>query len=380
MDNSLRLMLVVIGVFAIFAVLIHAFWINRKESSSLFSERPVKKNRYQNNGDDIRIDSASISVEEQSTILVQSPKDIYQQAAFEKSDHVFETPVKNHEESPATARTNADYPQPTPHETVSKPVTPFEPLSLVEERIEEHSAFFEKNSDVKSNNTYEQIDEQRDDSSLIFYPLDNSILLDDGVEPTQYKYQFTDSANEENNNEIANNTEVNRNTDDVNVLFVPDGDFSFDENYTQKTGSNQEDILILHISALSGGMLRGDSLLSSILQAGFRFGDKQIFHRYLETEKGERILFSLANMVKPGSFEPDMMHDLLTPGVSIFMVIPAAGDNAQNFKIMLQTAQKIADDVGGVVLDEQHHMLTPQKISEYRERIKKVVELDNKYE
>lgn len=133
------------------------------------------------------------------------------------------------------------------------------------------------------------------------------------------------------------------------------------------------DVLVMHVTGINGNSLNGCALLKSILSAGFQHGDMEIFHRHVDPAGNGAILYSLANMIKPGYLDPDTMSDMVTPGVSLFMMVPSFGDDQQNFKMMLQSAQRIADDIKGIVLDDEYHMITPQKIDDYKERIKNLM-------
>lgn len=133
-----------------------------------------------------------------------------------------------------------------------------------------------------------------------------------------------------------------------------------------------EEVLIINIMAPNGQAFRGDALLDALLQGGLRFGDMNIFHRYQKPGGGGAILFSLANMVKPGTFDLDQMDDFTTPGVSLFMTLPLeASDstNTQVFDLMLETAQNLAEELGGELKDENRSVMTRQTMEHCRQRI-----------
>ena len=51
------------------------------------------------------------------------------------------------------------------------------------------------------------------------------------------------------------------------------------------------------------------------------------------------------------------------------MTLPCYGDPEQNFKLMLKTAQQIADDLGANVLDDGRNLMTPNRLDAYRAQI-----------
>jgi cell division protein ZipA len=74
-------------------------------------------------------------------------------------------------------------------------------------------------------------------------------------------------------------------------------------------------------------------------------------------------------MMQPGTLAHDDPATFATKGISFFMTLPCYGEAEQTFNIMLTSAQKIADDMGGSVLDDQRNMTTPDRLKRYRKQV-----------
>ncbi len=130
------------------------------------------------------------------------------------------------------------------------------------------------------------------------------------------------------------------------------------------------DVLVLHVVASTGEVLNGAELLPCLLSLNFKFGDMSIFHRHEDNAGTGKVLFSLANMVKPGVFNPDEMEQFTTEGVVLFMTLPCHGDPLMNFSIMLNSAHQLADDLGGQVLDGGRDAWSEPTKQAYLQRIR----------
>lgn len=117
---------------------------------------------------------------------------------------------------------------------------------------------------------------------------------------------------------------------------------------------------------------RGEDIMHILLACDLRFGDMNFFHRH-EYEAGRgAIQFSVANMMQPGVFDIDNMADMTTPGLVFFLTLPGPDDMMKAYDFMLETAQAVARNLGGDVLDESRSVLTRQAMEHGRAQIREL--------
>ncbi|MDP2713823.1 cell division protein ZipA [Rheinheimera sp.] len=130
------------------------------------------------------------------------------------------------------------------------------------------------------------------------------------------------------------------------------------------------EVLILYVLLPESKDMKGPDLLSALLTLGFKYGEMDIFHRHLDSAGSGAVLFSLANMFNPGTFDLENIEKLSTRGVSLFMTLPGPGEPLQNFNLMHNAAKKLAEEFGGQVLDGQRSVLTVQTVRHYVDKIR----------
>jgi cell division protein ZipA len=127
-------------------------------------------------------------------------------------------------------------------------------------------------------------------------------------------------------------------------------------------------IVTLYVRARGDRRLSGLSLLDAAIKAGLRFGEMKIFHR---RHRGEsRPVFSMANITRPGSFDPSGWNLFETPGVTLFMTLPGPVSALDAWDAMLATGQRLSELLDADLMDDSHCLLTRQRIAQIREEMR----------
>jgi cell division protein ZipA len=130
-----------------------------------------------------------------------------------------------------------------------------------------------------------------------------------------------------------------------------------------------EEVLVINVIARDEEGFKGPALLQNILESGLRFGEMDIFHRHESMAGNGEVLFSMANALKPGTFDLDDIEGFSTRAVSFFLGMPGPRHPKQAFDVMVAAARKLAHELNGELKDDQRSVLTAQTIEHYRQRI-----------
>lgn len=141
----------------------------------------------------------------------------------------------------------------------------------------------------------------------------------------------------------------------------------------QKT-SEDMGYVIFYVMAPEGNVFTGYELLQALLANGLRYGERNIFHRYETKTDVGKVMFSVASVNTPGTFELTKMGSFDCPGLALFMVLNTVTNPMTAFDVMLETARQLAEDMKGEVWGADRRPLNMDKVAQLRACIRRHIE------
>lgn len=131
-----------------------------------------------------------------------------------------------------------------------------------------------------------------------------------------------------------------------------------------------EKIVTLYLAARAGAKLHGPDIVVAAEKAGLTYGHMDVYHRLIDNHPERGPVFSVANIMKPGSFDMANIQAMETPAIAFFLTLPASVPALDAWETMLPTAQRMAELLDGVVLDESRNALGRQRIAHIRDELR----------
>lgn len=131
-----------------------------------------------------------------------------------------------------------------------------------------------------------------------------------------------------------------------------------------------DEVLVITVVGKDRQTLPGERLRRVVEACGMEYGDMSIFHRFEGEGIPSSLQFSMANAVNPGTFDLSTMGELETPAVSFFMSMREPRDPMSAYECMLATAETVAKNLNGDLLDEDRSVMREQTKEHYRQRIR----------
>tara|TARA_Y100001956_G_C4124666_1_gene189407 strand:- start:1223 stop:2107 length:885 start_codon:yes stop_codon:yes gene_type:complete len=286
--QELRFVLIIVGALAIAALLFHGLWTSKKEGSTKFGNKPMRKLDVDNEEESESIPDRGFAPEDDFEIIRKERKE----------------------------------PEFAPEPVMADPL----------------------------------IDSYQDEAEA---KLQSKIIDEPELEVPSISTQAFDEIDARIEPSVPPETEL-----DVQPIAVK-------EEEAEAQPEPEMEVIVLNVHCAGEEPFVGTKLFDSMQQNGLLYGEMDIFHRHSDLSGTGKVLFSVANMMQPGTLKHDDPAEFSTKGISFFMTLPCYGEPDQNFKLMLKTAQQIADDLGANVLDDARNLMTPNRIDAYKAQIQK---------
>lgn len=129
-----------------------------------------------------------------------------------------------------------------------------------------------------------------------------------------------------------------------------------------------DEIITFAVMAQGSGLFLGKKIKVALDKLDMQFGELQIYHCYKKGQAGQT-LFSVANILDPGTLNPDAFETMTTPGLLIFAHLSGPVNGLTLFDDLLVAAKKLATQLTGVLCDEKRRPISNTALEKMRGRI-----------
>ena len=340
---DLNTILIILGVIALLALIAHGIWSNRREKSQYFKNANTFSQNHQSN----RFNAPQSAQPITETPIADKPVHSFveetppQQQALDFEATATSTISESHSIERAVDEIKITLPNGTSNTTLNnvestasysfheQPTQPVQPVM------------------TQANTSFQSYDEQSS-----YAEPNTASLAESNSRQTENEYVTpTVSLNQANKQHTATSQSI-----------TSAGEMISDNQRTP-------DFIMLYVVAPENREFNGGRLAQALDGLGFIFGDQHIYHRHLDLTAASPVLFSVANLQQPGTFNPYDMDNLVTVGIAIFMQLPSPGNDIVNLKTMIRAARSLADELGGFVLTDKQEIFNDHAEQEYLAKV-----------
>ncbi|NJA07527.1 cell division protein FtsZ [Methylococcaceae bacterium WWC4] len=109
---------------------------------------------------------------------------------------------------------------------------------------------------------------------------------------------------------------------------------------------------------------KGEDLFEAFERVGLKYGSVKVFER---VDKNRMVDFAVASMVDPGTFPDDDLENFYCPGIVFFMQPREVEAPLAVFDDFMETMDTLAEELDGVVWDNQRQPLTAETVDHFRQ-------------
>ena len=137
-------------------------------------------------------------------------------------------------------------------------------------------------------------------------------------------------------------------------------------------------MVVMFLLAKDKRQFAGYELLQTVLAAGLRFGEGDLFHRHQLPNGQGPVIFSLASATASGVFDLQNIGAFSARGLCLFM--ETSGNptiDTDRFNILYETARQLSEGLDAHLLDEHRRPLTKEGLNRYQRALTGGVELES---